>query len=73
MTTLLEKARAVQVKPNETVEYSDEHLEVVLAYLNGEITNKQMSAVSDKGPTAASSFVGQVLAWAVRNNKLKKV
>lgn len=75
MTTLIEKAKAVQVKTRgiRSDSWTDEHLDLVLAYLYGEVTNKQMVIALGAPITGAASFVGSILAWGIRNKKIGKI
>ena len=70
MKSLVEQAKAVSVKSNTKNTYSDEHIDLVLAYLNGEVTNKQMCVAAKIHQTGASTFAGQVLMWGIRYGKI---
>ena len=71
MNTLVEQALKVKHrKYNDS--YTEEQLDLVIAYLNGDITNRQMTTVHKLSPSAGWVFASRVLLWAVRNKKLIK-
>ena len=69
--TLLDKAKRVTAGKRARPHMSDEILEVLLAYLAGTITGRQMCAVLDKHPSQAYNVASQIIFRAIRTGRLK--
>ena len=70
MKTLLEQAKEVVLdREPRNSEGTDEQLQVVLAYLRGELRAKQVGTVFDGG-SAIESYISRNLKWAYRTGRL---
>ena len=73
MTTLLEKAKAVPISKIRKKDITDEHLDVMLAWIDGEITNSQIMVSLGMPKTGGTCLylMSQYIRWGVQNNKIK--
>lgn len=70
--TLLEKAQSVQSTGTaRCLRTTDEHVELALAFLQGQITEKQFAAALGVPPSNGSSNAWGTLRAAVRDGRLK--
>lgn len=74
MGSLLEKAKGRKHLRSNKVKYSQETLELTLAFLQDEIGLTQfISVLRDEGTTTATgySYAIQILQWAIRNGDIE--
>ena len=73
--TLLDKAN--KVKRGEwkrrKENWSDEHLDIAIACIEGKITHKQMMTSMQLPRGYGSSFFSSLLPWAIREGKLIRI
>lgn len=71
MKTLLEQAKEVELEREEkNSEGTEEQLEIVLAYLRGEIRAKQATRVLGVNGGALEPIISRNLKWAYRTGRL---
>jgi len=76
MKTLLEKAKAVEVRQRNIAPPTDEEIELMFAWMKGDITLKQMNIAfgNNKGDKYSGNILYRVAVWmreAYRQGKIK--
>ena len=74
MPTLLEKAKSVAVRlvPASKEEITNEHIDLILAYFNGEITVRQAAfALEQKNPGNFTAWLGKAVKILYRQGKIQ--
>lgn len=72
MKTLLQKAKELPVEfQKRKVRRTEEEIDIVLAFLKGEISNKQLAQVTGKHTGSTTQFIGSALLAAYRKGKIK--
>lgn len=71
MTSLVEQAKAVKLNHTEKkqIKITREEFNLALAYLKGEVTNKQVRTVISE-PSGVFAFTGRCLMWGYREGWL---
>ncbi|MEK7578155.1 MAG: hypothetical protein AAB456_00320 [Patescibacteria group bacterium] len=69
MTTLIEQAKAVKLNHTLKKQITKEEFDLALAYLRGEVTNKQVGVTIGE-PQGTSLFVYRCLMWGFREGWL---
>ena len=73
MKTLLEKAREHKVRKFKKNIISDEHIDLLIAWANGEITSRQVSVAIGKSDDSGMHLysLAVILRDAIKLNKIK--
>lgn len=70
--TLIEKAKKVVLNRPVPRGMTEEEFDLALAYLDGEVSNKQLTIAAGIGLQSCFAFVAKCLVWGYRNKKLIK-
>jgi hypothetical protein len=73
--TLLEKAKSFKPPVNSHEKFSDEYVELAVAFLNGEVSNSQVKRAIDK-ERAGSSYIyriGIAIRTAIADGRLEPI